>query len=181
MSDTTTMKSVLLGNLSKFVASAAGVRAVDILQNVFDLSSQCRLYSETPRELLSDSEQRQLRDDLIVALPQFDMSLLYSLGRLGIESASRFHPTRSGLEFLHDDFIEGDEELERSYRQLMDGYGVTQIELNLENWRDEPSDLDADLEPYDLRGVPESHNWWSDAERVHSSVAYGAPPAFMNS
>ncbi|VDL72942.1 unnamed protein product [Nippostrongylus brasiliensis] len=109
------------------------------------------------------------------------MSLLYSLGRLGIESASRFRSTRSGLQFLHDDFIEGDEELERSYRQLMDGGGVTRIELNLEDWRDEPSDLDADLEPYDLRGVPESHNWWSDAERVQSSVAYGAPPAFMNS
>ncbi|EYC37835.1 hypothetical protein Y032_0762g2135 [Ancylostoma ceylanicum] len=175
MSDAMALKARLLGNLSKFLAPSASVDAVDVLHDVFNLSTHCRVFYKEPKSLFAPEEQQKLRDDLSKALPKFNVSLIEHLGLLGLESATTFRRTRSGLQFLKDDFITGDKELEQKFDELMDGGGVTKIEVSLDDWKGDRAEWDMGDDPEDLRGVPESHDWWAEAERGDSWGRFGAP------
>ncbi|VDM82406.1 unnamed protein product, partial [Strongylus vulgaris] len=156
MSDAMALKTQLLNNFSKFLASPKLVHADDILCDVFNLSAHCRYLHKDPKTLFTPEERRQFHESLTTALPhQFNKSLIEHLFLLGGESAARFRKTRSGLQFLKDDFIAGDKELEEKFDQLMDGGGMTNIELKLENWTDDPGEYytgTIGLDTIDLRG-----------------------------
>ncbi|KAL6729440.1 hypothetical protein Aduo_000491 [Ancylostoma duodenale] len=175
MSDAMALKARLVGSLSKFLAPPTNIDAVVVLGDVFNLCTHCRVFHKEPKSLFAPEEQKKLRDDLSKALPKFNISLIEHLSLLGLESATTFRRTRSGLEFLKDDFIAGDKELEEKFDELMDGGGVTKIEVSLDDWEGSRAEWDTGDDPEDLRGVPESHDWWAEAEREDSWGKFGAP------
>ncbi|ETN80235.1 hypothetical protein NECAME_09288 [Necator americanus] len=175
MTDAMALKTQLLNNLSKFLVPPTTVNAVDVLRDVFNLSTHCRVFHKNPKSLFASEEQERFRHDLLKALPQFNISLVEHLTLLGLESATTFRRTRSGLQFLKDDFIVGDKDLEREFDVLMDSGSVTRIELNLEDWKDDRAEWDTGADPEDLRGVPDSHDWWTEAERGDSWGRFGMP------
>ncbi|PAV80656.1 hypothetical protein WR25_12765 [Diploscapter pachys] len=174
--DFTSMKNSVLRSLSKCASSrplSHGL-AEDLLDYVFFFCVGCREHSLIPIDQFTPSEKKQLEKDLFFAIPRLETNLSETYNNLGGESIAGFRRTRSGLQFLQEDIVfeQSNVDVDMLMNELMRSDFVKEIDRRLRHWK-----KIREWNPHDilnLRFVPPSHDWWLEEQREASWKKYGA-------
>ncbi|PAV63709.1 hypothetical protein WR25_11485 [Diploscapter pachys] len=170
------MKTNLLSILAQCASPPSSFRhglAEEFLDQVFYFCIGCRHHSLPAIEQFTSSEKEELQSNLLIAIPRLEANLQSQFSRLGGESVTGFRQVRSGLQFLQDDIVDRQSSAEVDIRMndLLQSDFVKEIDRRLANWKEE-----EEWDPqyvYDLRFIPESHNWWLEDQREESRKKYG--------
>ena len=166
-------KAVFVTNLADLLAGRSSSHWGKVLEEAFAYFRNCNQLGIVPTSLFTPEERSRTNQQIIDALPLLNRDFQKRVNILGLESAQRLRMIRSGLEFIKENFTVDNARLQRDLETLMEGYEVQSLEDKLFAFKDDRGEYDDGSDPIDLRGVPESHDWWSTLERDDTVRVFG--------
>ena len=165
------MKTRFLTKLAELLRTGREHAGVDLLDEAFNFFRSCNQASIVPMSLFTPEEREKIDQQIIDCLPLLNKDIQFRLNILGLESAMLVRSRRSGLQFITDNF--GTDNALLDYEMTEQLTEVSELDRKLTAWDGERGEYDYGDDAVDLRGVPESHDWWCKEERAASDRVFG--------